>query len=131
MMGKYILDGHKPVLEPDVLKWAQWFEKAERHVAWDLLESMVEGPHAGEEVQVSTVFLGIDYSFSGGTPILFETMIFGGPMDEDQDRYHTWEEAENGHQRLLFLHERVHGLKVKQSLLADRPAIVEPGGTSS
>ena len=32
MMENYILDGHKPVLEPDLMKWAMWFEAADRHV---------------------------------------------------------------------------------------------------
>ena len=46
---------------------------------------------------VSTVFLGMDHSFDGGTPVLFETMIFGGEYDQFQERYCTWDEAEEGH----------------------------------
>ena len=46
---------------------------------------------------VSTVFLGLDHAFDGGTPLLFETMIFGGEHDEYQERYATWDEAEAGH----------------------------------
>lgn len=65
--GKYILDaGGKPVPEPDLLKWAGWFQNAERHVAKEKL-----GP-----VFISTVFLGIDHSFFEGPPILWETMFF-------------------------------------------------------
>ena len=45
------------------------------------------------EVEVSTVFLGIDHQFGYGKPLLFETMIFGGKNDGYQTRYSTWEEA--------------------------------------
>lgn len=51
-----------------------------------------------EGVEVSTIFLTMDHAYSsGGPPILFETMIFGGPLDEEQWRYCTWAEAELGH----------------------------------
>jgi hypothetical protein len=51
-----------------------------------------------DNIWVSTVFLGINHNFFGeGPPILFETMIFGGRMDEYQHRYHTYEEALAGH----------------------------------
>lgn len=46
------------------------------------------------EAQVSTVFLGLDHRFSeNGLPVLFETMIFGGPHDQFQHRWLTWHEA--------------------------------------
>jgi hypothetical protein len=48
--------------------------------------------------EVSTVFLMLDHNWSGrGDPILFETMIFGGPLDGQQARYSTWAEASEGH----------------------------------
>lgn len=51
---------------------------------------------------VSTVFLGIDHNhFGDGPPVLFETMIFGGPLDELQWRYHTLEQAQVGHQVIV------------------------------
>jgi hypothetical protein len=49
-------------------------------------------------VNVSTVFLAIDHSFNGGTPVLFETMIFGGEHDGYQERYTSFEEAVKGHE---------------------------------
>ena len=51
-----------------------------------------------EDVSVSTVFLYMDHSFNGGTPLLFETMIFGGLHNNHQLRYSTWEDAEKGHE---------------------------------
>ena len=49
--------------------------------------------------EVSTVFLGLDHAHDGSQPVLFETMVFGGPLDEEQWRYHTWDEAVEGHRR--------------------------------
>lgn len=36
-----------------------------------------------------------------GPPILFETMVFGGPLNEEQVRYVTWDEAERGHAEMV------------------------------
>jgi len=50
------------------------------------------------EVGVSTVFLGLDHGWvPGGEPIVFETMVFGGALDQEQDRYSSLEGAEAGH----------------------------------
>ncbi len=52
---------------------------------------------------VSTVWLGLDHSFDGkGPPIIFETMIFGGPINGYQWRYSTKEEALAGHKKVLY-----------------------------
>jgi hypothetical protein len=32
---------------------------------------------------------------------LFETMVFGGPLNGEMDRYATWDEAEAGHKAML------------------------------
>ena len=51
-----------------------------------------------DNTRVSTVWLGIDYSFGrGGAPIIFETMVFGGPMDQEPYRWSTEQEAVDGH----------------------------------
>lgn len=90
--GRYILDGHTPVPCDSLMEWANRFEKDNRHV----------GDDTAGGVRVSTVFLGIDHSFgSSGPPLLFETMVFGGEHDGKQERYSTWEEAEEGHARFL------------------------------
>lgn len=59
------------------------------------------------EARISTVFLGLDHNHSwpNGTPILFETMIFGGEHDDFQERYCTWDEAEAGHKIAVDLVE--------------------------
>lgn len=52
-------------------------------------------------VRVSTVFLGIDHNWGRGPPVLWETMIFGGPHDEFQERYSSHESAVAGHARAV------------------------------
>lgn len=57
-----------------------------------------------DDIMVSTVFLALDHNWdSDGQPILFETMVFGGPLDQYQWRYHTWDEALQGHSRAVEL----------------------------
>ena len=90
MNEKYILDGHKPVLCDDLMKWAKWFETADREVAKTSIS---------DEITVSTVFLDLNHNYGDGEPLLFETMIFDGKLDEEMERYSTWEDAEEGHKR--------------------------------
>ena len=71
----YILDGKVPV-RASLKEWVRWFETAERHVA-DLRDG---------DIRVSTVFLGLDHAILGESPLLFETMVFGGPLDGELDR---------------------------------------------
>lgn len=73
----YILDNnHKPVHKP-VLESAKWMEDNpnRKTVGYDELKD-----YNGDDVRVSTVFLGLDHCWNGGKPILWETMIFGGVM---------------------------------------------------
>lgn len=55
--------------------------------------------------EVSTVFLRLNHNFGEGPPLVFETMIFGGPLGGEgrryQNRYSTWDEAVSGHARAL------------------------------
>jgi len=97
----YILDNnHKPVSKP-VLEAAEWMEKnlERKKVAYHELKDL-----NGDDVNVSTVFLGLDHSWLGyGKPVLWETMIFGGEHDQYQARYTTYEHALEGHQEALNL----------------------------
>ena len=97
-MSNYVLDSNgNPAVESDVLKWAEWYETAERKVALDTIE----------QVRISTVFLGLDHSFSDdGPPVLYETMIFGGVHDAYQERYHDKVSALAGHDRAVALIRR-------------------------
>jgi hypothetical protein len=93
MSGYYKLNAAgEPEPVEDVLAWGEWFETADRIVARD----------ADEQTgwQVSTVFLGLDHQFGNGPPILWETLVFGGPLDGEMDRYPTREAALAGHQAM-------------------------------
>jgi hypothetical protein len=91
-LGFWILEGHTPKPVATVQEWARDFERGHRQVALDRVG----------RVKVSTVFLGIDHNFSGkGPPLLFETMVFGGPLNETQVRTATWREAEEQHAYIL------------------------------
>lgn len=65
----------------------------------------------GRRKWVSTVWLGLNHNYSGGPPLIFETMVFGlkdlsyfngrgFPKDLDQKRYVTEAEARAGHAEL-------------------------------
>ena len=89
----YVLNGHEPVPEPDVLRWAAWYKTADRRVAFDVVG----------DAEVSTVFLSVDHQWGNGPPVLFETMVFarGSMVDERCERYHTWDEAVAGHDQIV------------------------------
>lgn len=94
-LGLYILDASgKPVPEPDLDKWATWCEMFEhRRVANENIGG----------VCISTVFLGLDHNHSRqGPPILWETMAFGGHLDQAQMRCAgSREQAEAMHREMV------------------------------
>lgn len=53
--------------------------------------------------RVSTVFMVYSHSFSGGPPVLWETMIFKGDGWGEVccDRYTSYEDALNGHGKAI------------------------------
>ena len=94
MVENYILDKTgNPVAEPDIIKWAQWFETAKRHIAYDRIG----------QVQISTIFLCFDHSFGEGEPVLFETLIIDGEHDQYQERYTNKVAALAGHDQAVAL----------------------------
>lgn len=112
-MKCYRLEGKIPV-ECTIEEFGPWFETANRDVA--LTDTQM---HA-----VSTIFLGIDHNHRmRGPPILFETMVFERASGERlldpkrkelsqriidfteslniMRRYATWNDAEEGHRRIV------------------------------
>jgi hypothetical protein len=55
----------------------------------------------GERIMVSTVFLAQDCGSTNQTPILWETMVFGGEHDQKMFRYAAKEEALKGHKKMI------------------------------
>ena len=54
------------------------------------------------ELQVSTIFTGIDTNFGGDEPLLFETVVFGLPDDlRPQWSLGNWDEAMEIHTMLV------------------------------
>lgn len=99
MSDKFILDDNgKVVPEPDLIRWATWFENNS--------DKRVVARTTICDSKVSTVFLGLDYSrfseFHEATPILWETMVRGGKLDQDCDRCSgTREQAEAMHAKMV------------------------------
>jgi hypothetical protein len=95
----FILDAaSEPIVVHSVQEWADWFEYAEpkllRRVAFDKIGI----------AEVSTVFLGLNHDFTGqGLPVLWETMVFGGPFDQEQRRYTSKAEALAGHAEICAM----------------------------
>ena len=93
-MSNFYIEDENGDIKPtyDLMKWGRWFEAADRHVA---LTEVGGG-------KVSTVFLGLDHRFFGdGPPLLWETMVFGGPLDGRCERYCTRVEALAGHEEVV------------------------------
>ncbi len=114
----YILIGKQPYQVDDLIEWGRWYEHHSRfgtkHVVNDYLEPRKPLGKGGRlrnkinyfrsrPVRVSTVFLAVDHNFFGGKPVLFESLVFCGNADGIMRRYHTWDEAVEGHKHLLGL----------------------------
>ena len=117
----YILDEHNnAVPEPDIMKWAKWIEGMNRRVAYTEVG----------DYHVSTVFLGLDYSFSDNPDdvVLFETITFENAISKmkildrfhdyhkelklpgTQQRYATYNEALKGHEAIVKIVKDYQGL---------------------
>lgn len=98
MSGRYRWDRKANAVEPaeDPVEWARWFGRSDRQLA--------DWRHGGGEsgTRVSTVFLSLDHDHSGkGPPVLWETLVFGGPLADEMERYCTREEALAGHAAMV------------------------------
>mgnify|MGYP003575238540 CR=1 FL=1 len=104
---KYYILVDEQVQVVDMPRWAAWFEvhDADRVIRYSVLR---------EDVHISTVFLSLDHNYSlHGPPILFETMVFGGLLDQETRRYRTIEEAKAGHAAMV---ERVQRAERGESI---------------
>lgn len=100
----FILDGHEPVPCNDREKFAE-FMSPDNFNNRLVAKTVYEKP-GNKKIIVSTVFLGVDHSAcSSEERQLFETMVFRDGEDEVMDRYATWDEAELGHQKILYMLE--------------------------
>jgi hypothetical protein len=78
---------------------------------------------------VSTVTLPFDHNWGGeGGPQLYETLVFGGPLDDEMERYATPDAAEAGHAVMV---ERCRVAMVMQKGGGHEQPQAPTGGTSS
>lgn len=69
-----------------------------RDMSYKVVEKTVVGKGRPWEAEVSTVWLGLNHAYDPShPPIIFETLVFGGPLDQDGTRYTTEAEARAGH----------------------------------
>jgi hypothetical protein len=89
----YVLDAAgNPVPEFSPLAYAEAMMNNDPHIARE----------ERGQVEVSTVFLGMDHDWTRkGPPILYETMVFGGVYTGLQLRYSTRAEALAGHAKIV------------------------------
>lgn len=90
--GQYILDeSGEPIKCESLKEWGEWMGRIDRSVVQTILDT---------GTRISTVFLGLDHGHGSGPPLLYETMVFGGPMNQEEQRYSTRREALAGHARM-------------------------------
>lgn len=91
----------KLVVPCNTREWSEFMSKEDVRVEYTDLHG---------EGYISTVFLGLDHSFDGGIPLLFETMVFSSNQyDGETNRYSTYEDAVKGHWDMV---ERCGGKRV-------------------
>ena len=77
----FILEGKNPVPCNNVVEWGKWFETADRNVA-------KSGDK--ERVHISTVFLGLDHSFSTGAVPLLNLIMWISTPDKPHHQLVGW-----------------------------------------
>jgi hypothetical protein len=89
---------------------SEWYDRQGHLLAMDEISAKFSDPEykilaktkvESADASVSTVWLGLDHSFGGGPPLIFESMVFGGGLDQHQWRYATEAEARTGHESLV------------------------------
>lgn len=93
-MGRYYILKDKGVQKANLEEWANYFESSDRVIKKTKLFD--------DSVEVSTVFLGLDHAIpeNENHPLVFETMVFGGTFDGLTERYSTYKQAEEGHEKV-------------------------------
>ncbi len=97
MSDYYKLDENKNAIPCSIDEWAEcrnkMIKEKSKHVAQETIN----------DKWISTIWIGIDHQWHDkGQPQIFETMIFednGKGYEIYCNRYSTWKEAEEGHQK--------------------------------
>ena len=93
-MGRhFILRDGEVVEEPDAAAWARWYEEHYESVR------LIARTEVADAV-VTTEFLPIGMDVSrGAPPLLFETRVRGGWLDQASELHASVDEAHAGHRR--------------------------------
>ena len=94
-MDNYILDENNCPRSVNIHEYMEWHATIPEEIKTGFGFTLARDED--DEVTVSTVFLGHDMRYDEGEPILWETMVFGGPDDQEYQRYSSKEDALTGH----------------------------------
>ena len=92
-MGRYyILHDDEVIEEPEYTKWIQWYGESYEKIRCIASTKVKYGT-------VSTVFLALNMTLSKtDPPMLFETRVTGGWLDDEWERFSSLEDAKAGHE---------------------------------
>ena len=103
----YVLDEHGEPQPADARTWGEWFTT---HFEQRIIKKTQLTP----EVEISTVFVGINTYGCDPPKDLYETMVLGGPMHGAQWRHDDAAEALAGHETAVII--------VRAGILARTPS---------
>ncbi|MDZ8108967.1 MAG: hypothetical protein RM338_25545 [Nostoc sp. DedQUE12a] len=94
MLKYYILEGKNPVAIESFKDWNLWMASASFRDTTVMLNEL-------KDCLISTKFVGINLNpHPSGKPMIFETLVIGGPLDGKRNWYPTWNEAIQGHLKI-------------------------------
>ena len=106
----YYLNDDNSTRECDVMEWCHQLEEMNKYSKHHLGFDEVKG------YLVSTIWIGSNMNYSGvGPPLIFETLIFNDKDSMYCEKYSTWDEAIDGHERAIQW--------VKNGCMVDEPCI--------
>ena len=106
----YKLEGHTPV----PCKQAGYYQRLQ-----DVDSRRVALTEINSEIQISTVFIGLDVNFGVSPPLLFETRVDGGLYHDYHMLYETWDEAEQGHTEMVAFVRSKIGMEIGEDELGN------------
>jgi hypothetical protein len=123
-MSWYILNKDHTITQVDTNQYLEW-SKEHRLGTLKNPGSKVVGSYQSpkNDYRISTVFLGLDHSFSEDEePLLFETLVFDGELEGEMERYSTWDEAVEGHAKMI---KRCGGMSEEDEKIKNRFDILD------
>lgn len=64
--------------------------------------------------RVSTVWLGLNHAFDDGdAPLIYETLVFDGPLADAMERYTTLDQARTGHEFMIMRLTTLAGFRIR------------------